>query len=138
MIQLDYRDRRPLYQQIKERVRELVLRDVLKTHERLPSVRELAKELTVNPNTIQRAYKELEEEGFIYPVQGKGFFAAPVKNAIKSGELQKRIKELQKTVSQIMLLGVDKKEVISMINNILDEGEGGFKDDTGKKPEQEL
>ncbi len=138
MIQLDYRDRRPLYRQIMDRTRELVLRGVLKTHDRLPSVRELARELTVNPNTIQRAYKELEEEGFIYSVQGRGFFAAPIKNAIESGELKKRIKELENTVLQIILLGVDKGEVITLINRIFKEREGGLENDTGKNPEQEL
>ena len=78
MIQLNYRDTRPFYQQIKDNVRQLVVSGALKKDEKLPSVRELAASLAINPNTIQRAYRELESEGYIYTLSGKGTFVAEV------------------------------------------------------------
>lgn len=76
MIVLDYRDRRPLYEQITERFEELMFQEVLTEDMKLPSVRSLATELSINPNTIQRAYQELERQGFIYSVKGKGSFVS--------------------------------------------------------------
>ena len=74
MIVIDYSDKRPIYEQIIERFRNLILSGVLEDNEKLPSVRALAIELSINPNTIQRAYSELEREGFICSVKGKGNF----------------------------------------------------------------
>ena len=76
MIVLDYQDRRPLYEQVTEKFRTLVYQGVLPADSRIPSVRQLAMELSINPNTIQRAYMTLEQEGLIYPVKGKGNFVA--------------------------------------------------------------
>lgn len=76
MIVLDYRDRRPLYEQVTERLQELMFQGVLPEDTQLPSVRSLATELSINPNTIQRAYGELERQGYIYSVKGKGSFVA--------------------------------------------------------------
>ena len=67
MIVLDYQDRRPLYEQIVEKFRHLILNGALKPGEKMPSVRQLAMDLSINPNTIQRAYMQLEQEGLIYP-----------------------------------------------------------------------
>ena len=78
MIQLDFSDRRPLYEQIKEKFKELIFTGAMKEQDKIPSVRELASILAINPNTIQRAYKELEEEGYIYSQRAKGSFIAPV------------------------------------------------------------
>ena len=69
MIVLDYRDRRPLYEQITERFEELMFQEVLTEDMKLPSVRSLATELSINPNTIQRAYVELERRGYIYSLR---------------------------------------------------------------------
>ena len=76
MIILDYQDRRPIYEQITEKFRTLIYQGALPAGCRLPSVRQLAMELSINPNTIQRAYMTLEQEGMIYPVKGKGNFVA--------------------------------------------------------------
>ena len=76
MIVLDYRDRRPLYEQVTEKLEELMFSGVLPPDSRLPSVRSMATELSINPNTIQRAYAELERQGYIYSVQGKESFVA--------------------------------------------------------------
>ena len=76
-MKLDYTDHRPIYEQIKDQTRELILNKALEEHQQLPSVRELASQLTINPNTIQRAYKELEREGYIYSMKAKGLFCCP-------------------------------------------------------------
>lgn len=76
MIILDYRDRRPIYEQVISRFQELMLTGALEKDSQLPSVRSLAMELSINPNTIQRAYAELERQGYIYSIKGKGSFVA--------------------------------------------------------------
>lgn len=76
MILIDYKDRRPLYEQIVEKLSDLMIRGVLAQDSQLPSVRSLATELSINPNTIQRAYAELERQGYIYSVKGRGSFVA--------------------------------------------------------------
>ena len=89
MIVLDYRDSRPLYQQVKDSLRRMMLTGLLSPEEKLPSVRALATQLAINPNTIQRAYAELEAEGYIYSVAGRGSFVAA-----GDGEHLRRIAEL--------------------------------------------
>ena len=76
MISLNYRDARPIYEQVKDGLRKLIVTGAMTPDERLPSVRALATQLAINPNTIQRAYTELENEGYIYSVPGKGSFVA--------------------------------------------------------------
>ena len=89
MIVLDYRDSRPLYQQVKDSLRRMMLTGLLEPGEKLPSVRSLATQLAINPNTIQRAYAELETEGYIYSVAGRGSFVSA-----GDGEHLRRIAEL--------------------------------------------
>lgn len=89
MIVLDYRDSRPLYQQVKDSLRRMMLTGLLSPEEKLPSVRALATQLAINPNTIQRAYAELKAEGYIYSVAGKGSFVSA-----GDGEHLRRIAEL--------------------------------------------
>ena len=78
MIRLDYRDSRPIYEQVRDGLRRLMVTGVMQPGEQLPSVRSLAMELAINPNTIQRAYRELEADGYILSVAGKGSFVAQV------------------------------------------------------------
>ena len=87
MIQINYRDSRPIYEQIKDGIRKLIVQGIMQNNEKLPSVRELATSLTINPNTIQRAYRELEAEGYVYTVKGKGCFVAgiPEENSARKG-----------------------------------------------------
>lgn len=89
MIVLDYRDSRPLYQQVKDSLRRMMLTGLLEPDEKLPSVRSLATQLAINPNTIQRAYAELGAEGYIYSVAGRGSFVSA-----GDGEHLRRIAEL--------------------------------------------
>ena len=91
MITLDYADRRPIYEQVVEKMKDLILLGVLETDSQLPSVRELAMDLSINPNTVQRAYAELERQGVIYCVKGRGNFVAG------TGTLKEQHKEDVKT-----------------------------------------
>ena len=76
MLHLDYRDNRPIHQQVRDGLRRLMVSGVLQPGDQLPSVRKLATELAINPNTIQRAMAQLEAEGFVYTVAGRGSFVA--------------------------------------------------------------
>ena len=86
MIILDYRDRRPIYEQVISRFQELMLTGALEKDSQLPSVRSLAMELSINPNTIQKAYAELERQGYIYSIKGKGSFVADNGHVRKPGD----------------------------------------------------
>lgn len=72
MFELDVRSRKAIYEQLVDKIKEMIVYGVLQPEEQLPSVRTLSGQLTVNPNTIQKAYRELEREGYIYSLQGKG------------------------------------------------------------------
>ena len=114
MIVLDLKDARPLYEQIVERFQHLILCGVLPEDEKLPSVRNLAMELSINPNTIQKAYGELEREGFIYSVKGRGNFVAPNSKLkeIKKEELKAKILDLVQVGESI---GLTRQEVIHLL-----------------------
>ncbi len=105
MIELNYRDSRPIYEQVKDGFRRLILSGVLREGDRLPSVRELSTQLAVNPNTIQRAYRELEAEGVVYTVTAKGTFAASPA-ALREEKTQVLLRRLRETISALRGLGV--------------------------------
>ena len=113
MIVLDYKDRRPIYEQVAERLQELMLLGILEQDEKLPSVRGLAVELSINPNTIQRAYMELERQGYIYSVKGKGSFVADVSAAREArlGELKAEMGDL---AARAVQLGVGPENFLKM------------------------
>ena len=109
MITLDYADRRPIYEQVIERMKDLILLGVLATDEQLPSVRELAMDLSINPNTVQRAYAELERQGVIYCVKGRGNFVAgitTVKDKHKE-DVKSQLLELVKMAKKADMTEVD-------------------------------
>jgi len=112
MVILDYRDARPIYTQICDGIREQILSGILRTEDKLPSVRELATQLTINPNTIQRAYRELEMEGWVASVPGKGCFVCgvPAGNRRETG-----LEEFDKIVAQLLAAGVTRQELAQRI-----------------------
>ena len=110
MIALNYRDSRPIYEQVKEGFRKLILSGVLAPGVRLPSVRELAAELTINPNTIQRAYRELEAEGFTYSIPGKGSFAAGL-DGISDTHRTEQLRAFTDAARELLQLGVTEEEL---------------------------
>ncbi len=122
MLQPDFRDRRPLHEQIKEKIKTLIISGVLKPDERLPSVRELAQMLTVNPNTIQKAYKDLEAEGFIYSIRAKGSFVAPQDRSAHNPRREELLRELEKTVSELMYLNEPLEHLMEVVRAIYRKG----------------
>lgn len=114
MVQLDYRDARPIYSQIVDNFRSQILAGVLQNGDRLPSVRELASDLAINPNTIQRAYRELEMEGWIASVPGKGSFVCGVPSGPQP-EQMKLLETFDKTVQTLLYLGTTKEELIARL-----------------------
>lgn len=117
MILLDYKDPRPIYEQVVEKLKDLMVCGVWEQDTQLPSVRILAAELSINPNTIQRAYGELERQGFIYSVKGKGSFVADLGSvrSLKRAELKK---ELEKWVQKSMRACIDQEAVHRWIKSL--------------------
>lgn len=110
LLQLNYRDAKPIYEQIKDGIRHLLLSNAILADEKLPSVRELASNLAINPNTIQRAYKELELEGYVYSMKGKGTFASATDFIHKSRE-QELLTTFDDVVTELFLLDVPKEKL---------------------------
>ena len=123
MIVLDYRDRRPLYEQVTEKLEELMFSGVLPPDSRLPSVRSMATELSINPNTIQRAYAELERQGYIYSIQGKGSFVSDGRY-LAEGIRKDWEKHFDAAIEEGLRIGVSYQDMIK----ILEEREGGKAD----------
>jgi GntR family transcriptional regulator len=117
VIQLNYRDSKPIYEQIKEGLRKLVITGVIARDEKLPSVRELAAELVINPNTIQRAYRELEQEGYIYTISGKGSFAAE-QSDVNGRRNEELLQQFDEIVRELLYLSEDKESLIQRIEEI--------------------
>lgn len=118
MIRLNYRDARPIYEQVRDGLRHLVVTGAISQGEAFPSVRAMAASLAINPNTIQRAYAELEAEGFIYSVPGKGSFAARrlgagEAHAARRAALMERLREL---IAELRYLNVTDGEIIALMN----------------------
>ena len=122
MIQLNYRDAKPIYEQIKDGLRRLVITGAIAKDEKLPSVRELASELAINPNTIQRAYRELESEGYIYTVSGKGSFAAEQAD-VAGRRNETLLGEFDEIVRELLYLSEDKDALIRRIEELAEGGE---------------
>ena len=122
MILIDYSERRPIYEQVAEKIAELIIRGVLPPESQLPSVRSLAMDLSINPNTIQRAYQELERKGYTYSVPGKGRFVSQRTEYLE--EQRENILEEQRGLAErAMRLGMDPR----LLKNVIDQCEGGEK-----------
>lgn len=111
MVHLDYRDARPIYAQIAEQFKRQIEAGVLRAGEKLPSVRELAAELAINPNTIQRSYRELEQQGWIASVSGKGSFVSRV----PTGEQDALWQALEQAAAGLLARGVTREEIMKRL-----------------------
>ena len=114
MIHLDYRDARPIYEQVKDGLRKLMVTGALRGGDKLPSVRTLAMELAINPNTIQRAYAELEGEGYIYSIPGKGSFAAGAADGDDSHK-KELLERVRAAAAELKYLGVSAEELTALV-----------------------
>ena len=115
MVHLDYRDTRPIYLQIMDGFREQIATGVLAPGEKLPSVRELAVTLAINPNTIQRAYKLLEFDGWIATIPGKGCFVSRNQQALQQ-EIDRWYASLDEAATNLLALGITAEEIIEHLN----------------------
>lgn len=129
MFQLDLKSRKAIYEQIIDKFKELIIKDILKADEQIPSVRDLAKELTINPNTIQKAYRELERQGYIYTVKGRGNFVSPKIEKVDDDRVEKLKLEIQRKLSELIYLGLNKEELIQLIETAYEVVKGGDNND---------
>ena len=120
MIFIDYNDKRPIYEQVTEKIQTLILNGVLEPDSKLPSVRSLAMELSINPNTIQRAYMTLEQEGLIYPVRGKVNFVAE-STRIQEKSREDFREEFLELVKKGLQTGVTEEEMLSLVRKSCEE-----------------
>lgn len=111
MVHLDYRDARPIYAQIIDSIREQIAAGILEPGEKLPSVRELAADLAINPNTIQRSYRSLELEGWIATVPGKGCFVCGNQQT-KQKEQERLLQQFDEIVSQLRAMDMTVDQII--------------------------
>lgn len=118
MFELDLRSRLPIYEQLIDKFKELIISEVLKANEQLPSVRALSKNLTINPNTIQKAYRELERQEYIYSIPGRGSFVNEYMKNENSEKLNKLKEELKKILSEVMYMGMKKEEIMDIVTQI--------------------
>ena len=114
MVHLDYRDGRPIYAQIADRYREQIVAGILEAGDKLPSVRELAVELSINPNTIQRAYRQLEAEGWIATVPGKGCFVCGLRS-YSDAEKEELLTAFDKAAAGLLKCGMTRSELVARL-----------------------
>lgn len=110
MININFRDSRPIYEQVKTTLRKLIVSGAMSPDEKLPSVRELASQLVINPNTIQRAYRELEQEGYIFSIPGKGSYAN-LSAQVDEGRKKELLTATDEIVAELLYLGVTPDEL---------------------------
>jgi GntR family transcriptional regulator len=111
VIKIDYRDPRPIYEQVVDGIEELALRGALPADTQIPSVRQLAVELSINPNTIQRAYGELERRGVIYAAKGRGNFISDNTGALRTRRLEEIGAQIGVLAGQARALGASEAQL---------------------------
>ena len=121
MLTVNFQSRVPVYQQLYDDVVRLASLNVLKSHTKLPPVRVLATELGINPNTVQKAYKMLEADGYVYSTVGRGSFVSDKLGKNEAEKIEAR-KDMKKSISNAYKKGVTKEEMISMINDTVNGG----------------
>ncbi len=125
MFDLDLKSRLPIYEQLMEKLKQLIVSDLLKPHEQLPSVRQLASQLTINPNTIQKAYRELEQLGYIYSLPGKGSFVSPAGDLGNTLRLSAVKVQIEALLSEAIYLGMKKEDLMQWLASAYDIKKGG-------------
>ncbi len=118
---IDFRDKRPIYEQIVSGIESEIIRGIIKPDEPLPSVRSLAMELSINPNTIQKAYRQLEADGYTYSVPGRGSFVSNVEG-VKEMKRKEMLQRIASLIQEARELGISDKEIKEAIK-------GGVTDD---------
>lgn len=120
MLTLNYRDSRPIYEQIRDGLRKMIVTGAMQQDEKLPSVRALATQLSINPNTIQRAYNELETEGYIYSVAGRGSFVSGTADA-DAARRESLKNDLRTLMGELRYLGVTQEDAVTLIKEVYEQ-----------------
>ena len=119
MFQIDLKSRKAIYEQVIDHFKELIMAGVLKPEDKVPSVRDMAKTLTINPNTIQKAYRELESQGYIYTVSGLGsFISAPPKAAVDIQRINELKESLRRCLSELIYLNCSRTEICAILEEL--------------------
>jgi len=118
IISIDLKNPKPIFEQVRDGLKNLIICGVLKTDEKIPSVRDMAQNLAINPNTIQKAYRELETEGYVYQVTGKGTFVASIVPGENYEKIEKLMKEVLELVRELIYLGVTKEEINAALDRL--------------------
>ncbi len=126
MFQLDSKSRKSIYEQVVDNMKEMILSKVISADEKLPSVRDLSRTLTVNPNTVQKAYRELEKLGYVYSITGVGTFV----NSQPEGQIDEVLlvngkQQMKDSIRELYYAGLDKNEIMNIIQEILNTAERG-------------
>lgn len=120
-LTVDLKDRRPIYEQLIDQIMELVLHGVMQAGEQLPSVRSLASELAINPNTIQKAYAELERRGITYSVPGRGCFVSAELNTVTEEHRRRIVREARTLLEEARATGMQAEDFLSLIAQVWEE-----------------
>lgn len=114
LIILDYKDTRPIYEQIADKIEALIIKGVLKPDEQLPSVRSLAMELSINPNTIQKAFSELERRGYIYTIKGRGNFVC-YKDNLLDEKIELFVQSINNILTEAEEIGINRSDILDRL-----------------------
>ena len=125
MILIDYKSRKPIYEQIIDNIKSLIVSGVLRRDEQLPSVRQLAQELAINPNTIQKAYAELERQGVLYSLKGRGSFVGSSLQELRTVQQKELLRQLSDLSAELYSLQVPQQEVCAVVQQVYAEAKEG-------------
>lgn len=120
MIVIDYQNRKPIYEQIVERFEMLIIKGVLEPDSQMPSVRALATELSINPNTIQKAYAMLEQQGYIYPIKGRGNFVSDSRT-LREEKKETFFHKMEELLEEGKEIGITKEECVYQVKHFYGE-----------------
>lgn len=122
MIQLDYKSSRPIYEQIIEQMKYNVMKKYLNPGDSIPSVRKLALELKITPGTVAKAYQELERQGVIETIRGKGtFIASEIKVKQDDDKIDQAKKQIRSSIMDLKLMGYDKGKIVELVKEMYEE-----------------
>ena len=121
MILIDYKSRKPIYEQIIENMKQLVVSGVLQRDDQVPSVRQLAQELAINPNTIQKAYADLERQGVIYSLKGRGSFVGSSLQELRTVQQKELLEQLTALSTDLYRLQVPQEEVCAVVQQVYEQ-----------------
>ena len=117
MFQIDLKNRKPIYEQVVDNFKKLIIKGVLKEDDKVPSIRDMSKILTVNPNTVQKAYRELENKGYFYTVHGQGTFISTPEKEYDMKEKKLLYDQLGEILDQLKFFGETKEDIVNFMED---------------------